>query len=147
MIAVKYIFFAIISTAFNLLFQYLSLKGYDDYLSSYYIDFLSPHSNEHLGLYGAMFCGTVAGLIVKYVLDKKYIFYDKSESKKEDSKKFILYSIMGLFTTAIFWATELIFDHYSDHTYAKYVGAVVGLSIGYVIKYFLDKKFVFKVKA
>ena len=26
---------------------------------------------------------------------------------------------------------------------AKYLGAVIGLSIGYIVKYFLDKKFVF----
>ena len=26
---------------------------------------------------------------------------------------------------------------------AKYIGAVIGLSIGYIIKYFLDKRFVF----
>jgi putative flippase GtrA len=93
-----------------------------------------------------MFCGTIAGLLTKYVLDKKYIFYHKPKSKKEDAKKFILYSMMGVFTTIIFWATEIAFDYYSDHIYAKYIGAVVGLSIGYVTKYFLDKKFVFKVK-
>ena len=65
---------------------------------------------------------------------------------KEDSQKFILFSIMGVFTTVIFWGFEIGFDYIFDSEIAKYIGAVIGLSIGYIIKYFLDKKFVFKEK-
>jgi putative flippase GtrA len=127
MTAVKYIIFAVISTFFNLVFQYLSFLIYSD-----------------LGvLYFAMVMGTLAGLIVKYVLDKKFIFYHDVKDKKDDAKKFALYSLMGVFTTIIFWGTEIAFDHLSQDPNAKYLGAVIGLSIGYVIKYFLDKKFVF----
>jgi putative flippase GtrA len=127
MAAVKYIIFAVISTLFNLLFQYLSFFIY----------------SELAALYVAMFIGTLAGLIVKYVLDKKFIFYHEVKDKKDDAKKFALYSLMGVFTTIIFWGTEITFDHLSQDPNAKYLGAVIGLSIGYVIKYFLDKKFVF----
>jgi putative flippase GtrA len=90
-----------------------------------------------------MFVGTLAGLVVKYVLDKKFIFYHEVENKKDDAKKFALYSLMGVFTTIIFWGTEIAFDALSNNENAKYLGAVIGLSIGYVIKYFLDKKYVF----
>jgi len=90
-----------------------------------------------------MFTGTLVGLIVKYVLDKKFIFYHKVKDKKDDAKKFALYSLMGVFTTIIFWGTEIAFDYFSQYSNAKYLGAIIGLSIGYVIKYFLDKKFVF----
>jgi len=127
MTAVKYIIFAVISTLFNLLFQYFSFEVY----------------NSWGALYVAMFIGTLAGLIVKYVLDKKFIFYHEVKDKKDDAKKFALYSLMGVFTTIIFWGTEIAFDHLSQDPNAKYLGAVIGLSIGYVIKYFLDKKFVF----
>jgi len=127
MTAIKYILFAIISTLFNLLFQYLSFAFYNDFAS----------------LYVAMFFGTLAGLIVKYILDKKFIFYHEVQDKKDDAKKFALYSLMGVFTTIIFWGTEIAFDSLSQNPNAKYIGAVIGLSIGYVIKYFLDKKFVF----
>ena len=127
MTAIKYSIFAVISTLFNLLFQYLSFLFYSD-----------------LGaLYVAMFLGTLAGLIVKCVLDKKFIFYHEVKDKKDDAKKFALYSLMGVFTTIIFWGTEIAFDALSQDPNAKYLGAVIGLSIGYVIKYFLDKKFVF----
>jgi len=127
MTAVKYIIFALVSTLFNLLFQYFSFGFYEGFGS----------------LYVAMFIGTLAGLVVKYVLDKKFIFYYEVKDKKDDGKKFALYSLMGVFTTIIFWGTEIAFDTLSQDTNAKYLGAVIGLSIGYVIKYFLDKKFVF----
>jgi len=127
MTALKYIIFAVISTLFNLLFQYFSFGFYEGFGS----------------LYVAMFIGTLAGLIVKYVLDKKFIFYHEVKNKKDDAKKFALYSLMGVFTTIIFWGTEIAFDTLSQDPNAKYLGAVIGLSIGYIIKYFLDKKFVF----
>ena len=127
MIAIKYTFFAIVSTLFNLLFQYLSFFVYTDFAS----------------LYVAMFAGTLAGLLCKYILDKKFIFYHKPKGKVDDAKKFIRYTIMGIFTTFIFWGTEIGFDTYFPDDNAKYAGAVVGLSIGYIIKYFLDKRFVF----
>jgi len=127
MIAIKYSIFAAISTLFNLLFQYFSFLIYTGFAS----------------LYIAMFAGTLAGLVVKYILDKKFIFYHVVEDKKDDAKKFALYSLMGVFTTIIFWGTEIAFDTLFQDPNAKYLGAVIGLSIGYIIKYFLDKKYVF----
>jgi len=127
MIAIKYSIFAAISTLFNLLFQYFSFLLYAG-LGSLYI---------------AMFIGTLSGLIVKYILDKKFIFYHVVEDKRDDAKKFALYSLMGVFTTIIFWGTEIAFDTLFQDPNAKYLGAVIGLSIGYIIKYFLDKKYVF----
>ena len=127
-ILLKYILFAIASTLVNLLFQYISFVFYKGFLD----------------LYLAMFIGTLAGLVLKYILDKKYIFYHKPKNKKDDGIKFLLYSLMGVFTTFIFWGFEIGFDFFFNGEIAKYIGAVVGLSIGYITKYFLDKKFVFK---
>ena len=127
MIAIKYTIFVTISILFNLSFQYLSFGVYTGFGS----------------LYVAMFVGTLAGLVVKYVLDKKFIFYHIVEDKKDDVKKFVLYSLMGVFTTIIFWGTEIAFDTIFQGINAKYIGAVIGLSVGYTIKYFLDKKYVF----
>jgi putative flippase GtrA len=124
MIAFKYILFAILSTVLNLTIQYISFELYSGFLS----------------LYLAMVSGTLSGLILKYILDKKFIFYHKPKDIKDNNKKFILYSIMGLFTTVIFWGFEITFEILWNQ---KYLGAVLGLSIGYVVKYFLDKKYVF----
>lgn len=127
-LALKYSLFALIATAINLLTQVLSISLY----------------SQNFSLYLAMFFGTLTGLITKYILDKKYIFYYVVKNKKEDSQMFILYSIMGVFTTLIFWGFEIGFDYIFDSEIAKYIGATLGLSIGYITKYFLDKKFVFK---
>lgn len=128
MIAVKYSVFAAISTLLNLLFQYISFSFYSG-----------------IGeLYMAMFWGTLAGLMSKYILDKKYIFYHTSRDMKDDFIRFMFYSLMGAFTTIIFWGAEILFDLMLDADYAKYLGAVVGLSIGYIIKYNLDKRYVFR---
>lgn len=127
-LAFKYAVFAIIATVLNLLTQYLSLAIY----------------SKSYSLYIAMFFGTLAGLVVKYILDKKYIFYYVHKDIIDDSKKFMLYSLMGIVTTFIFWGFEIGFDYMFDSERAKYIGAVIGLSIGYIIKYFLDKNFIFK---
>ena len=127
MLAVKYSLFAVISTLCNLLFQYLSFLVYSGSGS----------------LYVAMFFGTLAGLATKYILDKKYIFYHTPSDKMDDARKFALYSFMGVFTTTIFWGTEITFNAVFESPNAKYMGAVTGLTVGYVIKYFLDKKYVF----
>jgi putative flippase GtrA len=127
MLVFKYTFFALISTLFNLGFQWLSFRFYDGFAS----------------LYVAMFFGTLAGLLSKYILDKKWIFYHTPKDKKDDAKKFILYSFMGVFTTIIFWGTEMFFYYMIPYQNAQYIGAIIGLCIGYTIKYFLDKRFVF----
>ena len=127
-LVLKYSLFALIATIINLFTQFISLAIY----------------SQNFSLYIAMFLGTITGLIAKYILDKKYIFYYVVKDKKENSQKFILYSIMGVFTTLIFWGFEIGFDYIFDSEIAKYIGAIIGLSIGYITKYFLDKKFVFK---
>ena len=68
-----------------------------------------------------MFMGTLAGLVAKYILDKKFIFYHIPTDKKDDVKKFALYSLMGVFTTIIFWGTEIAFDALSQNPNAKYL--------------------------
>lgn len=129
MLVVKYALFAAISIALNLLVQAFFLSIY----------------NGTFSLYTAMFAGTLAGLVSKYLLDKKYIFYHKSENIKEDGRKFLLYSFMGIFTTFLFWAFEIGFDALLKTASAKYIGGFLGLCIGYYVKYILDKRFVFKV--
>ena len=53
--------------------------------------------------------GTGIGLVVKYALDKKYIFYYATRHIKEDVQKLILYGFMAVITTIIFWSFELGF--------------------------------------
>lgn len=87
--------------------------------------------------------GTIVGLVIKYVLDKRYIFYDMETGVKNHGRKFSLYTAMGLVTTAIFWSTETAFWLIWKSDLMRELGAIMGLSVGYVMKYYLDRRFVF----
>lgn len=128
MIVFKYVSFAAFATGVNLLTQFICLSLYQGNFS----------------IFVAIGCGTLTGLIAKYILDKKFIFYVVPMTKRKDLNSFLQYSLTGLVTTSIFWFTELLFAYAFEWQGALYVGAVVGLAIGYSLKYFLDKKFVFR---
>jgi putative flippase GtrA len=61
-----------------------------------------------------------------------------------DTQTFALYTIMGLLTTVVFWGFEWGFHWAFETKEMRYLGGVIGLAIGYLIKYHLDKRFVFK---
>jgi len=127
MIVIRYTLFAVISTIINLFVQSLI---FEIFVGKYNIFF-------------AIILGTFAGLITKYMLDKKWVFYYESPSISHNTKKFFLYSLMGVLTTVVFWVTELTFYYLSSEPSAKYIGAIIGLTIGYIIKFYLDKRYVF----
>ena len=62
---------------------------------------------------------------------------------KANSKYLSLYTATGIITTALFWGTETIFWLAWQTDAMRELGAVIGLSFGYVIKYRLDRIFVF----
>lgn len=92
----------------------------------------------------AVALGTGVGLVVKYILDKRYIFMFSARDVRHDTKTFALYALMGVATTSIFWGLEFGFHHVFGNKEMRYVGAVLGLVVGYVSKYYLDKKYVFR---
>jgi putative flippase GtrA len=87
--------------------------------------------------------GTAAGLLVKYILDKRFIFDFRARDIAHDSRTFALYLYMGVATTAIFWGFEFGFNQVFGTDEMRYLGGVIGLGIGYFAKYHLDKRFVF----
>jgi putative flippase GtrA len=94
-------------------------------------------------IFVSVLVGTIVGLIVKYALDKKYIFLFKPKNAAHDVWTFVVYAAMGVVTTAIFWSFEFGFNHIFHTKEARFLGGVIGLAIGYVSKYWLDRKFVF----
>ena len=123
----RYIFFAVIATVVNLLTQRAVL---------------SVGQNQTLFL-SAVVLGTLTGLATKYLLDKRWIFYDARTGLKGEGRKFTLYTMMGLATTAIFWSMETVFWVIWETDFMREVGAIIGLAIGYTIKFNLDRRFVF----
>lgn len=91
----------------------------------------------------AVLTGTGLGLVVKYVLDKRWIFADPATGISAHGQRFGLYAATGIITTAIFWGMETGFWLIWGTGTMRELGAIIGLSIGYVVKYFLDRRFVF----
>lgn len=92
----------------------------------------------------AMGAGTAAGLLTKYYCDSRFIFQSSAISRADDVEKFGKYILTGVATTMVFWATEILFYLLWAQLYAKYIGAAVGLTTGYYMKYLLDRRYVFK---
>jgi len=128
---VRYTAFAGLAMAVNLLTQYASFTLYTGIGS----------------LYLGMALGTGTGLLTKYLLDKYFIFFDYATSLGRDTRQFTVYSAMGIFTTLIFWGTELAFAAIGEATAWRYVGGALGLIVGYTLKYQLDRRFVFRPAA
>ena len=126
-LVIRYAFFAVIATIANLAVQRVVLSGGDSTLM----------------FMAAVGAGTIVGLVIKYILDKRWIFMDTDTGAAAHGKKFGLYTVMGLVTTAIFWGTETAFWFIWQTDLMREVGAIIGLSIGYVVKYNLDRRFVF----
>ena len=91
----------------------------------------------------AIAAGTAVGLVVKYLLDKRWIFHDLSTGPRAHARRFSLYAAMGLVTTAIFWGAEALAWSLWGTTKAREIGAVLGLTVGYIAKYQFDRRFVF----
>ncbi len=123
----RYAAFAVVATIANLATQRLVLQFGDT--GGYFA--------------AAVGAGTIVGLVIKYILDKRWIFYDLETGMKNHSRKFSLYTAMGLITTAIFWGTETAFWLIWHTDIMRELGAILGLSVGYVVKYNLDRRFVF----
>ncbi len=99
------------------------------------------------GAYGvelSVLAGTAMGFPIKYVLEKKHVFEFKADNLGHDTRLFILYGVMGVFTTAIFWGIEFGFHFVFGTDAMRYLGGAIGLTLGSFIKYHLDKRYVFK---
>ena len=130
-LAIVYAIIALVATAANLAAQALAVWAWQ--------------GSWQIAL--SVIVGTAVGLVVKYILDKAYIFRFKADSAAHDLQTFVLYTGMGLATTAIFWGFEFGFYRAFEDKKLRYLGGLIGLAIGYWAKYHLDKRFVFKPQA
>ena len=126
-IAGKYILFAAIAGAVNLSVQAILDRAYQGVFS----------------VYMSLLAGTLVGLVVKYFLDKRFIFFDPTRGVVRRGWQFLRYGLTGVLTTTIFWGMELGAFHLFRDRPARYVGGALGLAIGYWLKYQLDKRVVF----
>ena len=92
-IAAIYALVSAVATACNLLTQAASMALYQ-----------GPHA---IAL--SVLAGTASGLPVKYALEKRFVFLFKANDLAHDTRLFVLYGFMGVFTTAVFWGVEYAF--------------------------------------
>jgi len=126
-IALRYAFFAALSTGTNIGVQRLT----------------GIFTSGSYSIYVQMLAGTAAGVVVKYYLDKRYIFYYRAHTRRHEAYTFVLYTSLSVVTTLVFWITELLFHRFFEFNGSEYIGALIGLTLGYSLKYRLDKRFVF----
>ncbi len=126
-IVIRYVLFAVIATLATLAAQEAVVR-------------LAPPAALALSIAA----GTAVGFAVKYVLDKKWIFFDRFTSHREEARKLSLYGLFSIVTTLVFWGFEVAFWTIWRTDVAKYAGAVLGLAIGYVAKFMLDGAFTFR---
>jgi putative flippase GtrA len=127
-LAVVYLLLAVIATLCNLATQDVAVRLYG-----------GPGN-----LWLAMLAGTGVGLVVKYMLDKRFIFSFRADSLGHEGYVFVLYTLVGIGTTLLFWSVEFAFDYLFHTLGARYTGATIGLALGYLVKYRLDKRYVFR---
>ena len=96
-----------------------------------------------VGVIVSLVIGTLAGVLVKYSLDKRYIFRYRTGSAVQEVRTFVVYALVSGVTTIIFWGFELGFGAAFQSAAARYLGGGIGLVIGYIVKYALDKKYTF----
>jgi hypothetical protein len=126
-LVVLYALFAALSIVANIGMQKLSLMAY----------------SGRFDVLLSVLVGTGGGLVLKFVLDKIWIFRYRHKNLSHGVASFLLYSLMGVATTVIFWGFEFGADAIFHSEPARFVGGAIGLTIGYFVKYRLDKRFVF----
>lgn len=129
-IFLRYVLFAVISTVANLAAQELVVR-------------IGPGGP----LWPSILAGTAAGFLVKYALDKKWVFYDPYGGHRDEIQKITLYGLFSVLTTIVFWGFEVTFWTLWGTKAAKYTGAVLGLGVGYAIKFALDRAYVFRSRS
>jgi hypothetical protein len=142
-----YILFAFISTLLNIGIQKITEMTVKWLHPAFYGTAVLSGSNITLGLLIQMCTATVLAFIFKYLADKLLIFRDKTAYiSGAHFKQIVLYGSFAVLTTVIFWGTELIFKNFLPFKDSEYIGAFLGLLIGYSLKFFLDRKYVFSQK-
>ncbi|WP_298931429.1 GtrA family protein [uncultured Ramlibacter sp.] len=126
-IGLAYALVAALATAVNIACQALVIALYQ-----------GPHA-----IVLSVLVGTASGLPIKYSLEKKHVFGFRADSLRHDGRLFMVYTFFGAFTTLVFWGTEYAFHAAFGTDGMRYLGGAMGLLLGYVIRYHLDKRFVF----
>jgi len=79
--------------------------------------------------------------IIKFFLDKYIVFRKKGSKLKDTSKEFLKYFIFAILTTIENVGIQFILTNFL--AFQLELSFLIALSIGYITKFFLDRKYVF----
>jgi len=146
-VGIRYAVFAALATGTNLLTQWLfTVLGralYPDATMILAVFGVAFPAGEAV-YWAALVMGTGAGFLLKYLLDKNFIFHHTSPTACAGLATMFLYGVTAVITTLIFWSVQYLFTLFGPEDFWKYAGGLCGLVPGYLLKYFLDKRFVFR---
>ncbi len=134
-----YILFAVCSTILNFTVQKISEAVLYSFNSN--ILTFSLYKNIDIATLLKLGIATIAAFVFKYLADRFLVFKkEKYTTAQKEIAGIGLYTLFSVFTTLLFWAVQLSFKVYFQ---LEYIGLILGLAVGYTLKFFLDKYFVF----
>lgn len=88
----------------------------------------------------AMVVGAGVALTAKYFLDRKWVLGVRHAA---DEEEIIKYAMAGATITLVFFAFQYTIWIFYQTDLARDIGIVLGMAVGYLIKFLIDRKFVF----
>ena len=145
-----YLLFAVLMIILNYLIQKVNQIyvapwicdnwGHIDFIQTFYCS-TSPYNMPEL--VGSIIAVGIT-YIIKYFLDKFIVFKKKTTRLKETSIEFLKYFGFAILTTLENIGIQFIFTNFI-HTPIE-VSMVIALTIGYITKFFFDRKYVFNIE-
>ena len=146
---ILYFSFAAVMYFLNLLIQWINLEflrgwiennlGHLDFIQTFYLATEPFNMPELVGSIGAV----LITYIIKFILDKLIVF-EKKGNLKQAAGEFSLYFIFAILTTIENVGIQFLLSNFLFTPY--WLSLFVALTIGYITKFFLDKKYVFNTE-
>jgi len=142
-----YLLFALLMIILNYLIQKLNQLiiapficanfGTSGFIQTFYCAFSPFNMRELVGSIVAV------GItyIIKYILDKFFVFQKKEVKVKETSMEFLKYFGFAIITTIENIGIQFLLTNFFFTPLE--INILIALSIGYITKFFLDRKYVF----
>jgi putative flippase GtrA len=147
---ILYFSFAVAMIALNYTIQWFNYEyisiwvenhlGHIGFIQTYY---LAKTPYDMTELVGSIVAVGVT-YIEKFLLDKFVVFEKKEKDLKQTSKEFSLYFVFAIITTLENIGIQFILSNFLGSP--MILSLIIALTIGYITKFFLDRKYVFRQK-
>ena len=144
---ILYFFFAACMIALNYIIQKVNQLlispficgtfGHNEFIYAFYCS-TSPYNMPEL--IGSILAVGIT-YIIKFFLDKYLVFKRRGSKLKETSKEFLKYFLFAILTTIENIGIQFLLTNFLKTPLE--LSFIVALTIGYITKFFLDRKYVF----